>query len=177
MLEKSRIKAISYSTKLCRSKPGRNPPLLAQRSGPQQLAFEGRASSGLLRFPLSRSGDGWCPNLKYVAARKKATRKQTPIRTRVYLIRLKIGCLNNPIMKATICKPKPTSKSQKCISFPRSQVVLGNASVPATSLLQPGGKHSFADKCVPKYNLGTRNTACWRRLGGLKPLPCPACGG
>jgi hypothetical protein len=28
--------------------------------------------------------------------------------------------------------------------------------VPATSLLQPRGKHSFVDKCVPKYNLGTR---------------------
>jgi hypothetical protein len=42
------------------------------------------------------------------------------------------------------------------IFFPRSQVVLGNASVPATSLPQPGRKQSFADKCVPKYNLGTR---------------------
>jgi hypothetical protein len=28
---------------------------------------------------------------------------------------------------------------------------------PRNFVASAGGKHSFADKCVPKYNLGTRN--------------------
>jgi hypothetical protein len=46
--------------------------------------------------------------------------------------------------------------SQPLSTFSRQVHALGNASVRATSLLQPAEKRSFADKGVPKYNLGTR---------------------
>ena len=61
--------------------------------------------------------------------------------------------------------------SQTVTRAPRSQVELGNASVLAVALPQLSvtrqrkvhPKHSFEDKGVPKYNLGTRNE--WKDLG------------